>query len=589
MPRRWAIGVEVPDELQFPSLQVQQPPDAALEEEGSRGRRWRLKQPLESVKFVAADLDGKSAVQLEIPAARYRIFRIVGVRRDRGRAVRQGTTGHFLVVAPESWQWNEELSGPSSGAPEFVSPGTCRAYHVELPLEAGRAPAFTTPEGDCVRVPCAGQRFELVGAPVDDASEEAGPLFVREPPRLQCSGGPDESATAATVVVGEEGPADGRRRWRVYGEQFDDLRPAITEQRAGWFFVRLYDSNDELIESLDFRFVADLEAIEVQAASPTPGPDGHSAARIHFRHGRESSVRCCSAHPVAIESVADGSIAIVPPDAQFDATRWFIGPIGGRAVEVTVLIERVWWARTSGGAAPGQRAWTDRPLELSRADFKATSPAAIVLRLPRAGWADEVRVGFEAGRARPIHISASTQECVIPLRELGESREIEEQGVACLKVWLTRVDHRGERLESIVGLLPAQVSALVEQGTFLYSLARLDVRSVMSTLARIRPACDGPLRRIIRDLRREGYDRIPKHQRGRAHEQFVRDGLCVLALAIEQLEASRVRAVSLPERWPRRAKAAQAHFPEAMSAIRSRHRELEQEFAIKHGFGGRTK
>jgi hypothetical protein len=542
------------------------------------------------VNFVAAELDQKSVVPLEIPAARYRIFRIVGVHGDRGRAVRQGTTGHFLVIVPESWQWDEELTGSCSGAPEFVSPGTCRAYHVELPLEAGRTLAFTTPEGDCVRVPCAGQRFELVGARVDDVSEDAGPLFVCEPPRLQCSRGPGEGAAAATVVVGEEGPADGRRRWRTYGEQFDDLRPAIAKRRAGWFFVRLYNSSDELIESLDFRFVADLEAIEVQAASATPGPDGHSVARIHFRYGHdECSVRCCSAHPLAIESVPYGSIAIVPPEAQFDTTRWLIGPIGGRAIEVAVLIERLWWARTTGDAAPDHRGWADYPLELSREDFKATSPAAIVLRLPRAGWADEARIGFEAGRGRPIHINVSAQECIIPLRELGESREIEEQDAACLKVWLTRVDHRGERLESIVGLLPAQISAPVGQGTFLYSLTRLEVRSVMSTLARMRPACHAPLRRIIRDLRREGYDRIPKQERGTAHEHFVRDGLCVLALVIEQCEASRVGAVNLPERWVRRASVAQAHFPEAMSAIRSRHRELEHEFAIKHGFGGRTK
>jgi hypothetical protein len=129
----------------------------------------------------------------------------------------------------------------------------------------------------------------------------------------------------------------------------------------------------------------------------------------------------------------------------------------------------------------------------------------------------------------------------------------------------------------------------VEHGTFLYSLARLEVRSVMSTLARIRPACHGPLRRIIRDLRRQAYDQIPKRERGTSHEHFVRDALCVLALFVEQREASQVRTVDLPERWVRRARAAQAYFPEAMSAIRSRRRELEQELAIKHGFEGQTK
>jgi len=531
MARGWVVCVEIPEELELPSFQVRQPPDAALEEEGARGGRWRLKQPLESVKFAAVDLDEKSAVPLEVPAARYRIFRIAGAHGDHGRAVRQGSTGYFLIVVPESWQWNEELSGPCSGAPEFVSPGKCRAYHVELPLEAGRTLAFTTPEGDCVRVPCAGGCFELVGERVDDASEEAGPLFVREPPQLRCVG-PGEEVAVTTVVVKEEGLADGGPRWRDHGKQFEDLRAAIANREAGWFSVLLYDASlGPPVESLDFRFVADLEAIEVQSASSAPGPVGHSAARVQFRHGRECSVRCCSAHPLAIESVPNGSIAIVPPDAQFDATRWLIGPIGGRAVEVAVLIERLWWARTNGDT-PDERAWTDQPLELSRDDFKATSSTAIVLRLPRAGWADEVRLGFEAARSRSIHLSASAQECVTPLRELGESREIEEQGVACLKVWLTRVDHRGERLESIVGLLPGEVTPSMEDPRFLRSLDKVQARSVMAVLARLRSGCRGPLRRIVHELQMDRYNRIPKHQRGRTDETFVRDGLCVLALAV---------------------------------------------------------
>jgi hypothetical protein len=228
-------------------------------------------------------------------------------------------------------------------------------------------------------------------------------------------------------------------------------------------------------------------------------------------------------------------------------------------------------------------------LELCREDFDPTSSTAIVLKLPRAGWADEVRIGFEAGRSRPIHLSASAQECVIPLRELGEFREIEERNAACLKTWLTRTGHEGECLKAVVGRLPGEVTPLVEDAGFLRSLDKVQARSVMAVLARVGHACRGPLRRIVHDLQMDRYNRIPKHQRGSADETFVRDALCVLALAVEQLEASGLWRVKLPEGWLRRARAAQAHFPEAMSAIRSRHRELEQEFAIKHGFGGRTK
>lgn len=578
----WVVGVEVPEELQLPSLQVWQPPDVALEEEGSRSGRWRLKQPLEAVEFIATEPDEIRAMPLAIPAVPYRIFKVIGTHGTRGRAVRQGSAGRFLVVVPESWRWDEELSGLSTSTAEYVSPGTCRAHHVDLPLDAGRALAFNTLDGDCVRIPCAGQRFDLVGVRIDDASEEAGPLFVGEPPQLRWSVGITEDAAIATIVVGEEGLTGRQRGWRVHGERFDDLRLTIAGRRAGWFFVRLYDSRDELVESLDFRFVADLDAIDVEACSPVPSIEGHPPARIRFRHGRGCSVRSGSPSLIVKDLLPDGSTVIVPPDTQFDETLWLIGPVNGPHADVTVLVERVWWAHVNEGEETNRLQWTDRRLKLSREDFKATSVTAISLRVPRQGWADEVQIGFEAARSRSVHLGASERECVVPLRDLGESREVEEQAAARLSIWLTPRGRTGERLEAVVGFLPAAVSPPLEDNRFLRSLKQIEPRSLMTTLSRVGVACRGPLRRIISDLRTESYERIPKRQRGTACELFMQEGLCVLALALDQIGVLNTRGINLPERWARRARAAQARFPRVMSAVRSRYQEIDEEYGRKH-------
>jgi hypothetical protein len=459
----WVVGVEVPEELRDPSVQVWQPPNVALEEEGSRDRRWRLKQPLESVLIAPEPHEGR-AIPAEILAAQYRIFKVVGIHGTHGRAVRQGSAGRFLVIVPESWRWNEDLSGPASAAADSVFPGTCQAHHVELPLAAGRVLAFNTPEGDCVRIPCAGHRVELVGVRINDASEQAGPLFVREPPQLQWGAGIPipEDAAISTVVVGEEGATVGRRRWRVHSDRFEALLPAIANRRVGWFFVRLYDSSDELIESLDFRFVADLEAIEVEGASAIPGPEGHLPALIHVRHQKQCFVRGQAADSPTVESLPHGCRMVVPPDTRYDETRWLVGPIDGSHVEMAILIERVWWAHLRDGAERNELQWTDRPLKLSRDDFKATSGALLALRLPRAGWANEVRIGFESTRSRSIHISASERECLIPLCELEGSREVAERAAASLRVWISPARRAGQRLESEVGLLPASETSLVQ-------------------------------------------------------------------------------------------------------------------------------
>lgn len=581
----YVVGVEVPEEVQLPLLSVRQPPDVDLEEEDSRSGLWRLKQPLESVEFLATEPDEICAV--EIPSARYRIFKMVGTYDTRGRAVRQGSAGQFLIVVPESWRWNEELSGPATTTPEYVYPETCRAHHVELPLEPGRALAFNSPEGTCVRIPCGGQHFEFVGERIDDASADAGPLFAREPPQLRWTAGIAEATTIAAVVLGEEGIVEGRRGWRARADRFEDLRPAIAARRSGWFFVRLYDGHSELIESLDFRFVADLAAIEVEAGRPVPGVEGHSAARIRFRHGRGCSVRNSSPNPVITELVPDGSSAIVPADNESDETSWLVGT-GTEQVRVKIRVDRVWWALEGVETGASQLLWTDRPLKLSREDFKATSVVAIRIRLPRPRWAEELRIGFQGSRSRSVHLGASERECVIQLRDLGEARDLEEQAAARLSIWVVPHGRTAERLEGVVGVLP-EVGVSLQDDGFLRSLRQLKPRLLMAVLTRVRTACNVPLRHMIRELRSESYERIPKRQRGAACESFVKEGLCLLALAIEQLEVQKMRRMTLPERWLRRARAAQVHFPGVMSAVRSRRREIQADLAAKDGSGTRPR
>ena len=567
------VGVEVPEELG--SLKARQSPDVALEED-SRNGCWRLKHPLESVEFVATESDEIPAV--EIVAERYRIFNVVGKDGGRGRAVRQGSAGRFIAVVPASWRWNEDLSGPVTNTAESVA-GACCAHYVELPLEPGRTLAFDNAEGICVHIPCAGQQFELVGAHVDDASVDAGPLFVQEPPQLRGAAG---VANVSAVVVGEEGFIDGKRGWRGRADRFEDLRAVIADRRAGWFFVRLYDGDDELIESLDFRFVADLDAIEVEPVPPLPGLEGHTTAQIRFRHGRECSVRTGSLNPLAIELLPDGSGAIVPSDGESDETHWLIGPDSGPQVEVTVLVKRMWWARAIEGQEPARFQWTDRAVTLSRQDFKPTSATAITLRLPRAGWADEVQIGFEGSPSRSVHLRASDRECIVPLRELGDSREIEAQSAASLTVWLTPRGRAAERLHGVVGFLAAEASDFAVDDGFLHSLKHLKPCGMMAVLTRVQSACHVPLRHMIRDLRTVSYERIPKHRRGIASETFVKEALCILAMAVEQFEGLKTNRIEIQSRWARRASAAQVHFPEVMSVVRSRYRRIEERSATKY-------
>ena len=94
-------------------------------------------------------------------------------------------------------------------------------------------------------------------------------------------------ADVGTVVIGEEG--SGRGRWRTSFSPAPegrerDLPAEVAPRKDGWYFLRFYDVNDELIDSLDFRLVHALTGIKVMQPSPLPPEGKHELAHVEFRH-----------------------------------------------------------------------------------------------------------------------------------------------------------------------------------------------------------------------------------------------------------------------------------------------------------------
>ncbi len=569
----WVLGIEMPEGCQE-SIRARQGADLILEEDETQYVCLRLKKPFESVEFTFGEKANVDPKSWQIPANRFRLFKLVGAQGTRGRAVRQGTSGRFMVVVSDSWSWSQDLAGDAFGASEFVSAGECRAYHFDLPLERGKVLSFKTPEGETVPIPCTTEHFELTGNRILDAHMEAGPLFGIEPPQLSLLDPCSQERRVKTVVVGEEGSSWRKGAWRAQAELFEDIRPEIARRGAGWFFVRLYDDNDDLMESLDFRFAAGLKALHVENGSALPGAGGHSEARIVFRHSGNCAVRSLSSGSFRPVAFSEGSIAHVPPEPEYDDSKWVVSVSAGFQIAVTVLVERIWWAIAHDLTETSGLKWTSVPLSLSREHFRATSPTVIHFRQPRPGWAEEVRIGFEVDRSRPVHLSRSERNFVVPLRELGSVRELQEFTPASLKVWVTPARPMTGSLESVVGLISSvarPADKIIEQ-SFL-TIQGIPPHKLMSALSELRKCARGPIRRIISELRRECYPPARVRCSPGTREQFVCDGLCVLALAIEHSEAL-IRRPKIRERWLRRAEVAATRFPERMAVVRSRYAKL---------------
>lgn len=550
----WVIGLAVPEDAADREWSVRQA-SGILQEDSQRLGRWPLARPLGAVEARNGD-EGPSH---SFSDDAFRIFKLFGPSRDRGVLMQSLTHGRFLIVAPAEWEFNTENPGLEFPvAPEYLVGMHFRAHHVKLSQRAtGHLPLLITHAGLCEQVPMARSAFNLEGELVTDADLDAGPLFHADPPRLQCLAG----ATYKTAVVGEEGPGDGSPRWRKSTSRFEELRPEIALRGSGWFFMRLYDQDDRLIESLDFRFSPKLRSIMVRADPAIPGAEGHKFALIDILHDDGVEVTPVVESPQSALPVARTSTESrieIPPSPCFDRTRWLIKERDSAGVVVCLDVDRVWWALWDEQAQISESRWTDRPLILTHEDLAASSRKVLCVRLPPSWRAKEVRVGVEMVRSlKPRPVAGHPGEFELACRELGKFIEAD---TACsqpnLKLMIrSEGDGTPGWVEALLALMPIPPADI--QPTFSpLRLQDLDPVRLMRVLTRVRRERRRYKTRID-ELRHRYYRPLRRRRHGsRAQrEAFVKEALGLLILVIKESNALG-EDQPVPSRWARRAEIA---------------------------------
>jgi len=356
------------------------------------------------------------------------------------------------------------LSGSPPAAPQPVSITKCQAHFFNLERGAGGKIAFRTPAGELVVIESKASRFELVGICLNDASEDKGPLFGERPPQINAL---DDQAwkDVGTIVVGEEG--GGKRKWRksfspVLEIREQDLPREVAARKDGWYFLRFYDINEDLVESLDFRFISALRGIKELQPSSFPTEGKHESAYVEFHHKSGCTIQPADdlARNIQIDSKDNKTTLTIPPEFVYDETRWHVGSEGKPRVQVTILVERLWW--TVGPEKNPLTEWRDELRSLASEDFIATSKKALWLRLPKRRWTDKVMVGFERSRARPYAVKVTEKEISIPLRDFCDSRELSERDRDhFLNIW---IKSDSELIEGIVAIISASQRPILCMG-----------------------------------------------------------------------------------------------------------------------------
>lgn len=584
--RQWILAIEVPDEyLAGAGLTVRQD-GLPLDQDESRKDCWHLEQARGQVVIRSNkdEVDARAKITLEYDNGL--LFKLSGQNQNRGRLVRMPSSGSYLMIVPDDWERDHASCGPPRVAPEPVSLPGYQAHFFNLEKDGDKTIAFRTGENKSVRRDPK-MRFELVGSQLNDASESMGPLFGEKPPKIRAC--ENQAWTAIeTIIVGEEGT--GPRRWRMaFGpipeETEQDLPSEIAKRKSGWYFLRFYDANDDLVDSLDFRLACPLRHVGIRQLSPFPPEGGHSPVCVEFLHDPDCAVRPADmlACGIEIERRTDRTILLIPPDVGYDETRWLVSSKGRAQVEVVVLVERIWWTVGEENNAP--LSWKDSLLTLAHADFRATSRKALWLRIPRRRWADRVLVGFELSKARAYPVKVTKKTVAIALRDFSDSQEVEDRaGTHCLEMW---IKHDENMLDGTVATIPPEQlrkkrqksseSHVPERRAEKKSLLNPAVVSTLrlaAALTKVRRATHGQLRVLIKEVRQE-------HLRGRAARrvssvrrvQSIQKGLCGIAFALEMI-GQECQIPGLKKSWRIRASWARDQFPEIMSELRACYKNI---------------
>jgi hypothetical protein len=361
---------------------------------------------------------------------------------DFAQQVANPSRGLNLAMVPANWKYDQEKSGPPPHEPEACSILGCVMHYFSAARSA--VLAFDPPGQDAIELHVVKPRFCLEGSHISDANKKQGHLFVGVPPKLRSVNG--GLAQVHTVVVGDEGRGTEkwRREYQLDGTDIAgwSLPDDMTNRGSGWYFIRLYDAKDELIDSLDFRYIPRLRAVNVSLPKCKQCTDDDCVS-VDFVHESGVSVERLGSPSDSISSI----LGVQGKQDSYRTTKfeWPSNPDirealfgicdGGKPVRVTFETDRIWWAVLDPSERNERVQWRSISIEVPVEAFAPESDAEMRIRFPRSA-AMEASVGFEHTSRRNVgHVDAEGLVC-FQLHEFCEAKELSTLGTHTLSLWV---------------------------------------------------------------------------------------------------------------------------------------------------------
>lgn len=357
------------------------------------------------------------------------LFRILESGR-RGMLVRTLASGFYGIIAPH--QWDLSTDAPMPFSPEPVAyPGYIVRF-LEVPPGFTGSVALRTTSGAVIQIPRKHDVWSFVGEAAPDISPNLGPLYLGEPPKLHLRV-PSHHPRAVRAVVGEEGPAPSSgRRWSTIvdlegsGEAEDVISRALGSapprlQHIGWYYVRLYDDDDQLVESYDFRFARGIRDVRL-VHEPWPGGAEVQPSSLSLRIEKRWLIEPVDGvRGVMVSRQDDDGVLRIEIDPSLAHDDWLslrIRSPQGESLEWRLPLGRVVWGLADASGEPFE--WTATPVYLKKDDYRPTSDRCLHIRVPET--ASQCRSATLLLGDEPIHGYGVGRRLVkIPLNHLFDA------------------------------------------------------------------------------------------------------------------------------------------------------------------------
>ena len=336
------------------------------------------------------------------------IFKLPKDWQGDGRKTTAITQGHFIVFAPSG----STRVGVAPVEKEKCVDGNYVAHY----FFNGQNNETSTVGGfKEFNIPLTQAGYVLDGQLVHDDSEDGG-LFVGAVPILTPAPG------TSWVRVGEE---------REIGWKGVNFNPAdislkdVLGDRRGSFYIRVYDESVRLVDSGEFRYSSQLQAIRVNGEPYSwdmllaPSSRGHLPTTLQFIADDGAAIEAKLKTDTPYVTVASDGNAMIAPHPNGDETMWIVD-----STDVVIKLPRLWWRMDVPSEGPVS--WCDRAICMSRDEFRSWTHAKLEVRVPAS--IKGVQVGFrQQDQYFPAERVEGNLRCVtLPLAAFVDYEEVDE-------------------------------------------------------------------------------------------------------------------------------------------------------------------